>query len=196
MKNIIFDLGGVILYDTPISVLNEIDIDEKTYNELKRFFDNLDELDIGTESLEDRFNKCDFSDDIKDKYKDFLINYYKYRKIDMDLINLINILKDKKYNIYILSDNNMENYIYYKNSELFSNIDGWVISCEYNVSKKDGKLFEIFINKFHLDPSECYFIDDKISNIEKFKKYGVKGYLYNNDIDNLYMDMKNNGINI
>ncbi len=59
IKNIVFDLGGVILKEKPISVLdNRVDI--VTYNELKRFFDGITELDTGNISLEELFNKCNF----------------------------------------------------------------------------------------------------------------------------------------
>ena len=37
IKNIIFDLGSVILKGKPISVLDDIDIDEDVYNDLKIF---------------------------------------------------------------------------------------------------------------------------------------------------------------
>ena len=40
IKNIIFDLGGVILKGKPISILDDLNIDEDVYNKLKVFFDN------------------------------------------------------------------------------------------------------------------------------------------------------------
>ena len=47
MKNIIFDLGGVILKGASFSVLDGIDIDSGIYTELRKFFDNWDDLDLG-----------------------------------------------------------------------------------------------------------------------------------------------------
>ena len=198
IKNIIFDLGGVILKDKPISVLEDININDNDYNELKKFFDNWEDLDLGKETLIDKFSKCGFSSDIEIKYKNLLINYYKYRKINKELISIIDELKRNNYNIYILSDNNKECFEYYKKSNLFKNIDGWILSCEYNTVKRNGVLFDILINEFSLNRNECYFIDDKIANIEEAKKHGIKGYVFNekNDINQLYDDMRNNRINI
>lgn len=149
-------------------------------------------------TLEEKFNKCNFSDEIRNSYKVFLTHYYEYRKINMDLINLINKLKENNYNVYILSNNNKECYEYYKKQVIFSNIDGWVVSCDYGALKDDGKLFDIFLNKYNLNPRECYFIDDKISNILEANKFGIKGYVFdeNKDINGLYNDMINNDINI
>ena len=198
LKNIIFDLGGVILKDKPISILDSLNIDEKTYNQLRIFFDDWRKLDLGEESLEDKYEQCNFSKEFDELYKNILINYYKYREIDTRLINCINKLKSNGYNIYILSDNNKECYEYYRNHSVFKNIDGWTLSCDYHTSKINGQLFDIFIKKFNLNPSECYFIDDKIKNIETAKKYGINGSTFNtnDDIDKLYKDMRYNDINI
>jgi hypothetical protein len=52
---------------------------------------------------------------------------------------------------------------------------------------------------FHIDGlSECYFIDDKISNIEEAKKHGINGSIFTtkDDIDKLYRNMISNGISI
>ena len=188
MKNVIFDLGGVILKDSPISILNNVD----DYEILKKFFDDWTLLDLGKISLEEKFLSCNFSNEIILKYKSLLLEYYKYRKINMDFIYLISILKNNGYNVYILSDNNMEAYNYYKNNDLFKNIDGWVLSCEYGCLKKDGVLFEILIDKFNLKSDECYFIDDRKINIDMALKYGIKGFVFG-DVDCLISDMKKCG---
>ncbi len=60
IKNIIFDLGGVILKETPISILKNFNIDSTTYNELKRFFDDWNNLDLGNEYLEDKYNEFNY----------------------------------------------------------------------------------------------------------------------------------------
>ena len=134
IKNIIFDLGNVILKGKPRSVLECFDLEKR--NELNKFFDDWTALDLGKETLQEKYNKCSFPKDIRKDYQDILIHYYEYRKINQDLIGLINKLKENKYNIYVLSDNNKESIAYYKNNELFKNIDDWIISCDYGTEKK------------------------------------------------------------
>ena len=198
MKNIVFDLGGVILKDKPISILNDLNIDEDTYNRLKIFFDDWRKLNLGEETLEDKYKQCNFPKEHDNLYKDILVNYYKYREIDMRLIDCINKLKSNGYNIYILSNNNKECFEYYKKHPVFKDVDGWTLSCDYHAEKSNGKLFDIFIKSFNLNPSECYFIDNKLSNIEEGKKHGINGNTFctNDDIQKLYSDMRNNDINI
>ena len=103
IKNIVFDLGGVILKEKPISVLdNRVDI--VTYNELKRFFDGITELDTGNISLEELFNKCNFKKELIMKYKDVLIHYYKYRELNNEILELISKLKEMKYSLELLRE--------------------------------------------------------------------------------------------
>lgn len=197
IKNIIFDLGSVILKGKSVSVLEKLNIDDKTHNILKKFFIDCQNLDLGKESLEEKYIKCNFPKEY-DKYKDSLIHYYQHRDINMELINCIHRLKENDYNIYVLSDNNKESFNYYKNNSNFKDVDGWVASYEYSTIKKDGLLFDILMNKFNLDAQECYFIDDKIENINEAERHGIKGYIFDekDDINNLYQDMKKNGIKI
>ena len=175
-----------------------MNIDKKTYNQLKIFFDDWNKLDLGEESLEDKYRQCNFLKEYDKLYKDTLINYYKYREIDIRLINFISKLKKSGYHVYVLSDNNKECFKYYKNSPIFKDIDGWILSCDYHTTKVEGQLFDIFIKRFNLNPSECYFVDDKISNIEEARKHGINGSVFttNDDINKLYNDFNNNGVNI
>lgn len=196
MKNIIFDLGGVILCDKPISVLKQFNVTDGEYSELSRFFSDWKNLDLGIETLEEKLLSCNFSCELLSKYKHILLNYYEYRAFNKVLVDLIDILKKNDYNVFILSDNNKECYEYYK--KVFSNIDGWCLSCDYNTVKSEGKLFQILIDKFNLDPMACYFIDDKIDNINIAESYGIKGYKFDEheSINFLYDDMEKNGIKL
>ena len=198
IKNIIFDLGGVILKETPISILKNFNIDSTTYNELKRFFDDWDDLDLGNESLEDKYNKCNFPSEYDALYKEYLINCYKYREVNMEVMTLINKLKANNYNIYILTDNNKTTTEFLKNTSILKEINGWVVSGEYNTLKRDGLLFDILINKYNLDVKESYFIDDNLDNIIEAEKHGIKGYVFDekDNIANLYKDMRENKIKI
>ena len=185
IKNVIFDLGGVILKGQAAGVLTELNIDEKERNELSRFFDNWEALDRGEMTLEEKYDECNFKDD---KYKDFLINYYKVRDNNDDVIRLINKLKSNGYNIYVLSDSNKEVADHVKKLDVLKNIDGFVISCDYHALKQDGILFEILLNNYNLNSDECYLIDDLVENINTAKKYNIDGYVFdeNDDISKLY----------
>ena len=70
------------------------------------------------------------------------------------------------------------------------------LAMAYLCRKKDGVLFDILIDKFNLNPSECYFIDDMKVNIDEAFKRNIKGFVFDNNIELLYEDMRSNGIDI
>ena len=177
MKNIIFDLGGVILLGKAKDVIDKLNVNEDEYNELIDFFSNWNDMDTTDTSIEEKFNSYNFSDSIKSKYKDKLLKYYELRDVNKNLINLIKELK-KNNRVYILSDNNKDASNYYKTIDGLNDLDGYVFSYEYKTIKKDGKLFDILLEKYNLNPSDCYFIDDTKENIEVANSKGINGILY------------------
>lgn len=191
MKNIIFDLGGVILKGKAKDILNKLDTTEEEYNELVKFFDNWNDMDITDMNIEEKFASYNFSENTKSKYKDVLLKYYELRDLNTNLINLIKELK-KNNRVYILSDNNKAASLYYK--KLLNNLDGYVFSYEYKTIKKDGKLFDIFLDKYKLDPKDCYFVDDTEENILVANSRGINGILYKQNDEELIEYFKEIGL--
>lgn len=190
--NIIFDINGVVLKGKAKSVLNKLNLDESEYNEILGFFDNWNDMDTTDMSIEEKFNSYNFSDNIKSKYKDILLKYYELRDFNDNLLNLIKELKKNNNNVYVLSDNNKDASMYYKS--VLKDVDGFVFSYEYKTIKKEGKLFDILLEKYNLDPKTCYFIDDTLENIEVAKTKGINGILYENDDKKIINYFKERGI--
>ena len=191
MKNIIFDLNGVIVKGKARDVLNKLDLTEEEYNELIKFFDNWNDMDITDMNIEEKFDSYNFSENTKSKYKDVLLKYYELRDLNTNLINLIKKLKNNN-RVYILSDNNKAASLYYKN--ILNNLDGYIFSYEYKTIKKDGKLFDILLNKYNLDPKDCYFVDDTEENILVANSKGINGILYKQNDEELIEYFKEIGL--
>lgn len=198
IKNIIFDLGNVILKDKPSIILENLNLGDEVYNDIKEnFFNTWSKLDLGLISLEDFFYQCKFESIVSDNIKEKLINYYKYRPFNENVLNVLHDLKRKEYNIYLLSNNNKETANYLRKLDFYQDISGDVYSCDYNVIKPNIEIYNILLNKFNLIPQECLFIDDNQSNIETALKLGFKTINYNTLNDNLslkinkYIDEEN-----
>ena len=169
IKNIIFDLGNVILKDTPSVVLENLKISDEIYKIIKcKFFDNWNKLDLGKETLKEHLDNCGI---------DFTI--------DNEVIELMNNLKSNMYNIFILSNNNKEAYNYLVKLPIFEAVDGWIVSCDYNIIKPDKKIYIKLFENFNIKPEESFFIDDKAENIKVAEQLGMKGFV---------LDWKNQGI--
>ena len=87
IKNIIFDLGNIILKDTPSVVLENLKISDEIYKIIKcKFFDNWNKLDLGKETLKEHLDNCGIDFTIDDEIREVLLNYYKYRPFNNEVI--------------------------------------------------------------------------------------------------------------
>jgi putative hydrolase of the HAD superfamily len=191
IKNIVFDLGNVILKDNPSIVLDEFNLDIYLYNDIKKnFFSDWMNLDLGLISLEDYFNQCNFNLEIPQNIKNKLLRYYEYRPMNNDILELIHSLKINNYNIYLLSNNNKETANYLRKLPFYQDISGDVFSCDYNTIKPNQDIYNILLNKYDFIPEECLFIDDNQNNINTAIELGfnvikVEPDNYNNLINEL-----------
>ena len=180
IKNIVFDLGNVVLKASPAIVLDDMNLTKDRYNLLKsKFFTNWDRLDLGYETLEEHLINTNIK--VTPEEKERLVNYYKYRPFNMDVVDLMKRLKDKGYAIYILSNNNKQASVYLKDLDMVRFVDGWIMSCDYGIIKPDKRIYKILFEKFSLNPRECFFVDDKRKNIEAGQDLGMRGHVLNMD---------------
>ena len=195
IKNIVFDLGNVILKGSPNIVLEQIKIDKKQYESIKNdFFNDWKSLDLGESTLSEQLEKCKFDFEIDSEIEEKLLHYYKYRPFNVEILELIKELKNKGYKIYILSNNNKEAEKYLLEIPDFKAFDGWIFSCDYQIMKPDPKIYNILFETYNLKPEECFFIDDSIKNIEIGSKLGMAGFVldYENiGIAELRKELKN-----
>lgn len=187
IKNIVFDLGNVILKGSPNIVLDQIEIDKKQYESIKNnFFKDWKALDLGKSSLREQLENCQFDFEIDSEIEEKLLHYYKYRPFNIGILELINELKEKGYKIYILSNNNKEAEEYLLELPDFEVLDGWIFSCDYQIMKPDSRIYNILFETYNLKPEECFFIDDSKRNVEVGEELGMTGFV---------LDHENNGIN-
>lgn len=197
IKNIIFDLGNVLLKGSPSTVLESLDIPDEIYQDIKnKFFADWEYLDLGEETIKQHFDNCKFDFDIDENIQEILLKYYKYRPFNDETIELMNKLKHNNYKIFILSNNNKETYEYLKQLHVFECVDGWVVSCDYHIAKPNKEIYVKLFETFNIKPEECYFIDDNKENIETGKILGMKGFVLNNNIEDLISSMKENNITL
>ena len=90
-------------------------------------------------------------------------------------------LKEKGYHLYILS-----NYSTYmleqtkKNMSFLKNMDGEVFSCDVKVIKPEQEIFQLLIDRYHLDPKKSVFLDDRADNCEAAVRAGMKAIVFKN----------------
>lgn len=182
IKNVIFDLGRVLINFDPETYLKELGLnsdDRKIYlNDIFKGSEWLD-LDRGVIDEEQAIETIVAKGRIKEKevrkVLDERIHFFTELSLNSPLVKEI---KDKGYKLYILSNfPKIPFEILFKKYEFFRNFDGGVVSYEegVNVIKPDSRIYDILLNKYNLLPEETIFIDDTLVNIEKAEEYGITG---------------------
>ena len=64
---------------------------------------------------------------------------------------------------------------YLKKSDLFSVVDGYIMSFEVNQVKPYEGIYKTLMRKYDLISNECIFLDDNINNIFTANKLGIHG---------------------
>ena len=182
IKNIIFDLGNVIINYNQKKIINNFTEKEE---EIKYIYDEIfhapewtlmDLGDITNDEAIEIINKRN-----KFKYEkltqEFLHEWHKKQPINRDIVEIAKILKNNGYNLFVLSNMANQTYEYFKNDEFFSLCTGIVISAHEHVKKPDEKVYRLLLNRYNLNAEECLFIDDDDSgkNYEIANKIGIKG---------------------
>ena len=189
IKNIIFDFGNVIGnfdYNEVIGKFTDKK-EEKEFliNEVinSDFWIGLGLLDSGLISYEGVIKLI--NDKTNNIYPDLveklIMNYYKYIYISDEIKDVVKSIKEKGYNLYILSNTSKEVVEYFKDNSIFDYFDGFVLSYKINMLKPYESIFKYTLDKFNLIPSECLFIDDRKDNVETANRLGIKGRNVNKD---------------
>jgi FMN phosphatase YigB (HAD superfamily) len=205
IKNIIFDLGGVIInleINKTISEFNKISNTpfESIYTQLQQnpIFDLFDK---GLVTETDFFNELKLL--IKSKVaNEDLIFAWNAMLLDFPISRLITLNKLKsKYRLFLLSNTNethiaaFETMLYkahgYKNLQPF--FEKVYYSCRMKMRKPDLEIFEQVLKENNLIASETLFIDDTIHHVNGAQKAGINALLLakNKEFEQLFIE---NGI--
>ena len=205
IKNIVFDIGNVILnFDLNI-ILPKFTTNKE---EQKFIIDNIINspewlgyslIDTGyitrekaIKIVEDRTNHI--KDELIEK---FWNNYEKYMTLNKDVLNLIKKLKTNGFKLYLLSNINKHTHNIIKTNDLFNHINGYVFSYIEHQVKPNASIYKTLINKYNLNPSETLFIDDNIKNIDTAKKMGfIAGKVKSDNYESIIEILKENKISI
>lgn len=182
IRNIVFDLGNVIVKYDPDMVVHSLIRDPEDAEFLKnRVFGTQPWLDLdrGIISIPEAMKRMnrDIPSRLHPECALLLMDWYKYFLPVESVCEYILGLKAKGYRLYLLS-NLAERYNDYREQiPILKSFDGLMFSFEEHLLKPEPEIFERLFSKFGLLPEESFFIDDTEANIEAGKKMGMNGYV-------------------
>lgn len=204
IKNIIFDLGGVIInLDIPktISEFNKLSNQpfESIYNQLQQtpVFDLFDKGQITEKDFFIELKKA-LQNDVTDEallfaWNAMLLDFPKHR------LELLSKLKPN-YRLFLLSNTNESHVLEFEKTLFVShghqNLETFFekvyYSCRMNQRKPNADIFESVLNENNLIAEETLFIDDSPQHVEGALTLGIKAMLLekNNEVEDLLKELK------
>ena len=184
IKNVIFDLGNVVLLFKCYDAIRNLTGSEEDYEEIKNLtfasntwkeydqgLNTKEELtDILVSAVEEDYKK-DIMRNLMNIWKDYLIP-------NEMIINTIKTLRENGYRTYILSNAPFEIPDFVKEKGLEELFDGAVFSCYEHINKPDSALYRILLDKYDLEAEECAFLDDRHDNCNTANSLGIFAVCY------------------
>ena len=201
IKNIIFDMGGVLIDYNPEKTLYSLFDRETADIALKEIFRNplWAEKDRGTVTPDDILDRA--RDKIPtrdyDRIAQMTYNLYPYMTPFTETEEIVKKLKANGYRIFLLSNASIDFHTERRNIPALKIFDGCLISADYQIIKPEPGIYLKLLSKYNLKPEECFFIDDVAANCEAAERAGIRSYnhtLY--DFDSLIKALKESGIEI
>lgn len=199
IKNVIFDLGNVVLklrWDIVLNRYSDNADDQKLLDDVIFNSEEWQRLDAGTIEKYEAINimKSKLPSKLHDACLGIMKDWKDGFVINTEILDFIDFLKSNGYKTYILSNAPLDLPDYLSKHDLDKYFIGKVISAEEKMTKPNKEIYELLLNRFSLKPEECLFLDDKPENIQGAISCKMNGYVfdYNNfnkfleDINKLY----------
>ena len=195
-KHVIFDLGGVLFHWNPKAILQILKEEDPLFPEnipeitLTKAWIDLDtgliKLRETVEILSENYQRTHIERFIE-------LSLEKLAPIEHG-VRLLESVQAEGVKTFILSNISEEFLNRILPHHLFlKSVDGAVFSYEIQAAKPHEKIYKALLNKYHLKPEECIFIDDFPANIKTAQELGIDAILCQ-DHRHVEEELRNRGL--
>ena len=201
IKNILFDMGNVLIRFDRKVFLDRLDISEAEKQLLMReVFLSVEwvQMDRGTlwEETAEPLMCHRLPRHLHDAVHR-LVSCWDQPMLPMEgMEELIAELREKGYNIYLLSNASLRQHDYWNRIPGWEYFHGKLISADVHVMKPHPDYYRLALEKFSLNPEECFFIDDVPANIEGALFCGIPGTVFHADVQLLRQQLRTAGVDV
>ena len=183
-KNIVFDIGGVLVDSNPRYLLKDYFNDNR---EMEYFLTHICTPEWNLEQDKGR-SLAEGTRILQNKYPEYhaLIQlfYDKYEKmLKSDIPETVALLKKLKarYKVYGLTNWSAETFkIAYAKFPFFKEFDGIVVSGQEKILKPDKRIYYRLLDRYNLKAENTVYIDDNIDNIRTAEEIGMVSIHFEN----------------
>ena len=109
---------------------------------------------------------------------------------------LVRELKSNGYRIYLLSNASRYIYEYFHRLPAADCFEGLLVSADWLMAKPQHEIYEKLYARFDLIPDECFFVDDRVDNVEVAQLTGMHATVFRGDVSRLRREMGDAGITV
>lgn len=193
IRNIVFDMGKVLLDYDPVKVCRQFTDREEDVALIGKelFFSEewvmLDRGDVTEEEALLRVQGRLPDERLKTMAAESLAHWHEYNiSPKPGMRELVIALKERGCRIYLCSNASLRLRVFQDQIPGIEYFDGTLVSAEERVLKPEPEIFERLFERYSLRPEESFFIDDLEANIEGARRCGMDGYCFaDGDVERL-----------
>lgn len=186
MKNIILDMGNVLLDYNPDIILNKVCETEEEKEIIQRqLFEGPEWIqgDLGHITNTERFVGVSkrVPEKMHGKLKECVENWDICMTPVRGAQEFCKWAKEAGYQLYVLSNACTKFYEYFPKYYDLDFFEGVVVSSDIHIIKPDAQIYQYLLKKYNLQPQECLFVDDRKENVEAACSLQMKGIVFQNN---------------
>ncbi len=178
IKNIVFDVGNVLVRWDPVSVVIKTFPDVVDPKELsKAIFKHETWLDLNRGIISEEQAMALYRERLPAHAREFEFMMDNVRASLLPLEDSIALLRklSKHYKVFALTDNTIEIMAYLKKQyDFWPLFEGIVVSAEVGVLKPSKAIYHHLLDVYQLNAQETIFIDDHLPNVQGAREVGIK----------------------
>jgi putative hydrolase of the HAD superfamily len=198
-RNIIFDLGGVLVEFKPRELMEKV---FKNHAEIPWYLLNIvqtpeyAEIDRGTLTPDQAFNAlaARYPDKPFKEHCNLFLKGVIDNLVPMEAgVKTLHAVRARGFRTYILSNIFLQTHHRVAAYDFYKLFDGEVLSYQIKLIKPQLEIYQHLLASYNLKPDECLFIDDSEANIKGAQIAGIDGILCK-DHDHVIEELKKRGI--
>lgn len=196
IKNVVFDIGKVLIRWEPLEMCMRICPDKETAGKVcdsTYLAPRWGGLDAGALTVAQAIEES--VAELGEKFRPYITAAYNdfvslAQPIEEGLA-LAKKLHSEGYKLYLASNFNERVYALYERLNLGDIFSGYIYSFEEKIIKPDPEFFVRLAKRYSLKLDECAFIDDRPENVAAAVSVGMLGCVYRDNPDEIYGIIKN-----
>lgn len=186
IKNIVLDMGNVLLSYDPHVILNKVcETEEEKQLILTQLFESEIWLmgDRGEITNDQRYElaKAHLPKELHPKLRECVAHWDICMTPIAGAKEFCRRSREAGYGMYLLSNACNRFYDYFPREYEMDFFDGVMVSSTVHLIKPDTRIYELLCSTYGLRPEECVFIDDRPENVEAAESIGMRAIVFAGD---------------